>query len=82
MPRYDALPPTLAPRGLCREAAAAYAGVSPSTFDKLVKDGRMPPPRCIDARRVWDRHALDLAFDELPMDGVDATPNPWDAATP
>lgn len=81
MARYDALPPTLAPRGVSREAAAAYVGVSPVKFDGMVKDGRMPLPRCIDARRVWDRHALDLAFDKLPTDQVDAAPNPWDGAT-
>ena len=80
MPRYDALPPTLPPRGLCRAAAAAWVGISASTFDKLVKDGRMPSPRRIDARRVWDRLALDLAFDDLPIDEVDPAPNPWDAA--
>ena len=79
MPRYDALPPMLPPRGLCREAAAAYVGVSPTTFDKLVKTKRMPAPRCIDARRLWDRHALDLVFDDLPTDGLDPSPNPWDA---
>lgn len=80
MSRYDDLPPMLPPRGLCREAAAAYAGVSASTFDKMVKDGTMPPPRRIYARRIWDRHTLDLAFNDLPTDGVDATLNPWDAA--
>lgn len=80
MPRYDALPPTLAPRGLCRAAAAQYICISATTFDKMVKDGRMPSARCIDARRVWDRYALDRAFDELPADGVDQAPNPWDAA--
>jgi predicted DNA-binding transcriptional regulator AlpA len=80
MARYDALPPTLAPRGLSREAAAAYVSVSASTFDTLVKDGRMPKPRRINALRVWDRHALDLAFDELPMVGTEPVSNPWDPA--
>lgn len=79
MARYEALPPTLAPRGLQREAAAAYINVSPGKFDEMVHDGRMPAPRRIDARKVWDRHAVDLAFDELPVDGQ---ANPWDAKTP
>jgi predicted DNA-binding transcriptional regulator AlpA len=65
MPRYDALPPSLPPRGLSREAAAAYIGVSAGKFDEMTKDGRMPKAKRIDGRKVWDRRALDLAFDEL-----------------
>jgi predicted DNA-binding transcriptional regulator AlpA len=65
MPRHDALPPSLPPRGLSREAAAQYIGISPVKFDEMVGDGRMPKPKRIDARKVWDRHALDLAFDAL-----------------
>src|SRR6516165_5932118 len=41
--------------GLSRIEAAAYIGVSPSTFDKLVVDGRMPQPVRINYRVVWDR---------------------------
>jgi predicted DNA-binding transcriptional regulator AlpA len=63
--RHDPLPASLPPRGLRREAAAAYIGVSPATFDTMVDDGRMPSPKAINARRVWDRHKLDEAFDEL-----------------
>ena len=70
-------------RGLSREEAAAYIGVSPSMFDFLVSEGKMPKPRRIpsrnpDARRrrtVWDIRALDRAFDELP--GEDDA-NPFD----
>ena len=75
-----ALPPSLAPIGLCREEAAAYISVSPNTFDKMRLDGRMPAPRVIGTRRVWHRQELDLAFANLPRDGDD-DPNPWDAAT-
>jgi hypothetical protein len=39
-----ALPPTLPPRLICREDAAAYVCVSPNTFDAMVADGRMPNP--------------------------------------
>lgn len=70
MPRHDALPPNLPPRGLCREAAAAYVGISSSKFDEMVSDGRMPKPKRIDTRKVWDKSALDRAFDALPGDGV------------
>jgi hypothetical protein len=43
MPRQTALPPTLAPRLVSREAAAAYVCVSPNTFDENGQ-GR-PDPR-------------------------------------
>ena len=56
------------PRGLSRVEAARYLGVGASTFDALVKDGAMPKPKTIGARRVWDRHKLDAAFDALPGD--------------
>ena len=79
MPRHGALPPNLSPRGLCREASAEYVGVSPVKFDELVRDGRMPKPKRIDARNVWDVRQLDIAFTALPsaspMGGID---NPWD----
>lgn len=64
-----------APRGLSREGAAHYLGISPSLFDAMVKDGRMPSPKRINTRTVWDRHQLDQAFDSLPC-GDDG--NPWD----
>lgn len=65
-------------RGLNRVEAATYVGVSPSKFDELVKDGRMPKPKKIDARRIFDIRALDLAFDQLTDEG-DA--NEWDDAS-
>jgi predicted DNA-binding transcriptional regulator AlpA len=65
MPRDDALPPSLPPRGLSRAAAAQYVGVSVGKFDQMTKDGRMPKPIRIDGRKVWDRRALDDAFDVL-----------------
>lgn len=56
----------LSPRGLSREQAAAYLGISASTFDALVADGRMPKPKRINDRKVWDIRALDSAFERLP----------------
>jgi hypothetical protein len=76
--RHDVLPQSLAPRGLSREQAAAYVGVSPTLFDMLVKDGRMPGPKRINARTVWDRLQVDAAFAALPSN--DDTANPWDEA--
>lgn len=70
MARHTALPPTLAPRLIGREAAAAYVAVSASFFDDLVRRGLMPSPRLIgERRRAWDVRALDLAVDQLPVDG-------------
>jgi hypothetical protein len=41
----------------------------------MVRDKRMPGPKLIDARKVWDIRTLDIAFTALPSD--DDT-NPWD----
>jgi hypothetical protein len=67
--KRDVLPASLAPRGLCRVQAAAYVGVSPGLFDAMVMDARMPPPKTVNSRKIWDRRALDLAFDALPEAG-------------
>jgi len=67
--------PTSPRRGLNREEAAQYVGISPSKFDQLVADGRMPGPKLLDRRRVWDMRRLDQAFELLPGSGG---PNPWD----
>jgi predicted DNA-binding transcriptional regulator AlpA len=64
------------PRGLSRVEAAGYVGVSPSLFDEMVRDRRMPNPKRINRRTVWDRKQLDIAFEALPDDGEDR--NPWD----
>ena len=64
-------------RGLSRDEAAMYIGVSPSKFDDMLNDGRMPAPRRIDGRKVWDVRELDLAFDALPRDDVTVA-NSWD----
>ena len=63
------------PRGLNRDQAASYVGVGTSKFDEMVADGRMPGPKEIDRRKVWDRRGLDAAFENLPS--PDAV-NPWD----
>jgi hypothetical protein len=73
--KYDALPPNLPPRGLCRQAAASYIGVSATKFDELVERGQMPIAKRIDSRKVWDRNALDQAFEVL---SDNSTANPWD----
>jgi predicted DNA-binding transcriptional regulator AlpA len=71
------LPPSLPPRGLSRGQAAEYIGVGVTKFDELVNDGRMPKPKRIDGRTVWDRVQLDEAFGALD-DQAAPTKNPWD----
>lgn len=58
--------PTAPRRGLSCAEAADYIGVSVSKFLEMVEDGRMPPAKAIDRRRIWDLRELDRAFDDLP----------------
>jgi predicted DNA-binding transcriptional regulator AlpA len=68
MTRQAALPPTLPPRLIGREAAAAYICVSPNMFDQMVEDGRMPHAKRLGCRRIaWDVRELDAAVDHLPV---------------
>jgi predicted DNA-binding transcriptional regulator AlpA len=70
MPKQAALPPTLPPRLVGREAAAAYVCVSPNTFDQMIERKLMPRPRILgDKRRAWDVRELDAVADALPHDG-------------
>ncbi|MCP1852104.1 MULTISPECIES: MerR family transcriptional regulator [unclassified Bradyrhizobium] len=56
------------PRGMSRDEAARYVGVGVTKFDQMVADGRMPRPKRIDGRAIWDRLRLDAAFTDLPDD--------------
>jgi excisionase family DNA binding protein len=56
------------PRGMSRDEAARYVGVGSTKFDEMVADGRMPRPKRVDGRVVWDRLRLDMAFSDLPED--------------
>ncbi|EHK57334.1 hypothetical protein MAXJ12_10603 [Mesorhizobium alhagi CCNWXJ12-2] len=89
MPRAQSvLPPSLPPVGINREQAAAFIGVSPTTFDEMVRDGRMPQPRIPSKGRIiWDVEEVVLAFRELPhrqaekastLDEALPPDNPWD----
>jgi predicted DNA-binding transcriptional regulator AlpA len=78
MTRQVALPPTLAPRLINLEAAAAYVCVSPNTFKQMVDDGRMPKPRRLsDHRNAWDVRELDAAVDRLPADTAGSGDDTW-----
>jgi predicted DNA-binding transcriptional regulator AlpA len=73
------LPANLPPRGLSREESAGYVGVGVTKFDEMVRDGRMPRPKHVDGRVIWDRHKLDRSFEMLgESEGEDV--NPWDQA--
>jgi predicted DNA-binding transcriptional regulator AlpA len=75
--RRSTLPLGALPRGFSREQAAEYIGVSPTKWDGMVADGSMPLPKMIGSRTVWDRIAIDLAFDALPDREAS---NAWDEA--
>ncbi len=73
-----AVPASIVRRGLNREQAAIYVGVGLTKFDAMVEDGRMPKPKRVDRRKVWDIRALDLAFDDLPGEDAGTEINEWD----
>ena len=64
-------PPLLVPR----EKASAALGVSDSTVDRLVREGRLPPPRRISGNRVgWLWRELQAFAEALPVS--DCAPGP------
>jgi excisionase family DNA binding protein len=65
-------------RGLSRDEAAMYIGVSAAKFDEMIADGRMPAPRRIDGRKVWDMREVDMCFDDLPRADGATIANSWD----
>jgi hypothetical protein len=66
-------------RGLSRDEAAAYFGISASKFDQMRNDGRVGPARVIDGRKVWDIFELDQVFEALPRD-VNQDDDGWKSA--
>lgn len=60
-------PDTIAypPLGMSREEAARYVGVGVNLFDQMVRDRRMPRPKLINSRTVWDRVKIEMAFAQL-----------------
>ena len=61
-------------RGLTRNEAAHYIGVSPTTFDRLIQQKVMPKPIKAFSRAIWDMKALDEAFEVF--SSADSQ-NPW-----
>lgn len=80
MASFDHLPPGIIPFAVGRDAAAALVGVSSGFFDKLVKTGRMPQPREVDGRVLWDSDEVRAAWRAMPRRGQAAVSNTWDAA--
>lgn len=64
--------PFLVARGLRREDAARYLGLSPTKFLRMVEDGRLPKPKRIDGCVIWDSRLLEAAWDDLGMDDAGA----------
>jgi hypothetical protein len=65
-------------RGLGEAEAALYIGLGVTKFSALVKERRMPAPRVLDGRRIWDVDDLDAAFKALPVEGeTQQDGNPW-----
>lgn len=67
--------PPMLRRGLNRMESATYVGFSATKFDEMVGDGRMPKPKRVDRRKIWDLRDLDASFENLPYED---TTNPWD----
>lgn len=53
------------PAAMKRGDAAAHCGVSAGHFDKLVKEGAMPPCRNASGVKIWLRGELEVALYEL-----------------
>jgi predicted DNA-binding transcriptional regulator AlpA len=64
------------PRAMRAERAAAYLSMSRSKFLELVDHGKLPKPTYIDGMVLWDRLALELAFEEMASDSD--RPNSFD----
>jgi predicted DNA-binding transcriptional regulator AlpA len=67
------------PRWLRRAEAARWVSLSPSKFDQVVKDGRLPAPKMIDGVVLWDRYRLDDAVELFPVKS-DAAADDWTVA--
>ena len=72
--------PLYPPRWMRRTEAARWVAMSPSKFDQLVKDGRLPPPKMIDGVILWDRYRLDAAVELFPDRGEVTDQDDWRVA--
>lgn len=66
-------------RGVDRREAADIVGVSPTFFDRLVREGTMPRPIALHGRKIWNRIQIEKAFDALTgITESKPTTNSWD----
>ena len=64
------------PAAMERGTAAAYCGLSDTTFAKEVQEGRAPRPRKLSDRRVcWLRAELDAWLISRPVSDLAPPPN-------
>jgi predicted DNA-binding transcriptional regulator AlpA len=63
--------------GLGEPEAAAAIGISVSKFRTLVNGKRMPSPRRLDGRNIWDVDELRAAFKALPHSDEEEMPDTW-----
>jgi predicted DNA-binding transcriptional regulator AlpA len=68
------------PRGLRAPRAAAYVGMSESSFLALVEEGVMPRPVKIKGMTIWDRLDLDAAIERLKVEKPPRRKNTADIA--
>jgi predicted DNA-binding transcriptional regulator AlpA len=63
------------PRMLAEESAAAYIGVSVSTLQKLVREGKVKKPRQVSTGRVaYEVSDLDEYLDTCPRSTMEPGP--------
>jgi len=63
--------------GLGEVEAAAAIGISATKFRALVEEKRMPSPRRLDGRKIWDVDELRAAFKALPHLYEDEKADSW-----
>lgn len=66
------------PRGLRRNDAADYVGISPTLFDTWVSAGKLPKSARIGGIVLWDRFALDNCMEAIFYAEEDADLSIWD----
>ncbi len=82
MPKRRRRIPAFERAGLARVEAAEYVGIGVGEFDRMVRDGRMPPPKQVDNLFVWSRQELEKYFERLPSADIQMATrgpsDPWD----
>jgi len=72
---------TIEPRGLGPDNAAAYIGLSRSTFDRCVRAGWIKPSVSLHRLVIYRPHMLDLLLNRIEQEGLpNETPAPHPAA--